>query len=607
MSYSNSFPTQRPSLNLVFNGGSDQLDSRISFSRADTPPTYAAPSAVHYWSNEKALNSENLLPYSNDLSGWSSSTTTTPSTNNLAPDGTNTATAVIENTATSGHNRYKSFSSVSGTNYTFLTFAKASGRTRFQVVAQATTSIANVEFDLTAVTSTVISGSAVSHSIMAVGSTGYYKCEVTVTATGTGSNAYHQVNLLDATGASSYTGDGTSGLFLWGMQVSSTGETVLNATSGSIHREFASTLKSVTNAGDPRFEYDPTDGQSVGLLIESSASNLQRYGSAFASWNYKIGSGLTANAGIAPNGELEATLWTATSSSSNHYLNDNFLSVTSGTTYTSSVYVKDAGQRYVQIAGGASYFGTGQYATFDLQTGSVDANGVTASAVSVGNGWWRIQATMTATATGAGMGFLILADSATSTRVPAFTADDYSGVLIFGYQQEEGSSASSLVNTGSQNSALTRAADSCSVALSDVGITSGQDLTAVVEGDAAEIAGAALIGFDDGSSSNYARILRHHSNNNYTFDVRTNASSQAVITLNSSSTANEFAFRLEQNNIGASAGGSAVTTDTSATLGLMTTMQIGNAYWGTQANGAISRVSIYSAPLTDTNLTALSS
>ena len=212
--------------------------------------------------------------------------------------------------------------------------------------------------------------------------------------------------------------------------------------------------------------------------------------------------------------------------------------------------------------------------------------------------------TMTATATGSGSAFLALANSATASRSPSFTGDDYSGVLIWGFQLETGSSASSLANSGTSSSGVTRAADSCSVALSDVGIANGQDLTAVVEGVTAAIAGAALIGFDDGSSSNYARITSP-SSGNYTFDVRTNAVSQAVITLGSSAT--KFAFRVENNNIGASAGGSSVTTDTSATIGLMTTMQIGNAYWGNAANGTISRVSIYSEPLSDTNLTALTS
>ena len=212
MSYSDSFPTQRPSLNLVFNGGSDQLDSRISFSRADTPPTYAAPSAVHYWSNEKHLSSENLVPYSNLSSGFSFGQTTLASTNNSAPDGGSDAASILETAVNSKHEVYKSFSCVSGTQYSFLFYVKANGRDKVILKPQLTSVIAAVTFDLTAVTSTVTSGSVVSHNITAIGSAGWYKCEVTVTATGTGSNAYHQVNLLDATGANTYTGDGVSGL-----------------------------------------------------------------------------------------------------------------------------------------------------------------------------------------------------------------------------------------------------------------------------------------------------------------------------------------------------------------------------------------------------------
>jgi len=612
MSYSNSFPQQRPSLNLVFNGGSDQLDSRISFSRADTPPTYSAPSGVHFWSNEKHLSTENLIPYSNDLSQsvWTKRNLTVPATNIVAPDGTSSASSLLETSATSTHDFYEEFSAVSGTSYTFTLYAKANGRDTLQVKPQATSTIASVVFDLTAVTSTVISGSADSHSITAIGSTGWYKLQLTVTATASGTGflqTYFRVG-----GVTSYAGDATKGAYIWGCQVSSTGETFLNATSGSIHREFASTLKSVANAGDPRFEYDPTDGQSaagspLGLLIEAQATNLQRYGSAFASWNNFPNITVTSNAAVAPNGLLEADLVVASSTPASTYVYDNSTSIVSGTTYTASTYIKSAGQRYVQLLGGSGSFHSDRFATFDLQTGSVDTNGgVTASAVSVGNGWWRIEMSILATGTSTAGIAITFVDSATSSYLPTFTGNDYDGFLLWGFQLETGSSASSLANSGTSSSGVTRAADSCSVALSDVGITSGQDLTAIVEGEAAEQAGRALIGFDDGSSSNYARILRH-SNNNYTFDVRTNAVSQALITLGSSSSDTNFAFRVENNNIGASAGGSSVTTDTSATIGLMTTMQIGNAYWGGEANGTISRVAIYSEPLADANLTALSS
>ena len=46
MAYSDNFPATRPVFMADFaNGG--KIDPRATFSRSDTPPTYAAPSAVH--------------------------------------------------------------------------------------------------------------------------------------------------------------------------------------------------------------------------------------------------------------------------------------------------------------------------------------------------------------------------------------------------------------------------------------------------------------------------------------------------------------------------------------------------------------------------------
>ena len=71
-SYSSTYPSIRPVFNADFSNAG-RLDSRITFSRSDTPPTYAAPSAVHYWSNEKHLSSENLFVQSSDFdTSWSS-------------------------------------------------------------------------------------------------------------------------------------------------------------------------------------------------------------------------------------------------------------------------------------------------------------------------------------------------------------------------------------------------------------------------------------------------------------------------------------------------------------------------------------------------------
>ncbi len=606
MSYSDSFPTQRPKLNLVFNGGSDQLDSRISFSRADTPPTYAAPSAVHYWSNEKHLSSENLISQSADLGSWSQGSspyTTITSNATAAPDGTTTAAQITGLTGTNKKAIYHPISASTG-SYTGIFYVKPNGHEYVQIMFGSVATIYQ-NFHLSG-SGTLGNGTNDAASIDKLGD--WYRITITSNALTTASNFY--LVMVDSNTAARYEDStSTSSIFAWGANFSSTNQKVFNSTTSQIHREFAPTLKSVTNAGDPRFEYDPaSDGQSDagsprGLLIEAQSSNLFARSSGFdytAAWT-KTNVTATAEA-ISPDGTLNAFAIRENTSASTFKRIHQAATVAAGSVAV-SVYAKLLGnERRLVIREDST---TGDNAVFDLSSGTVAATNVGGAGTieSVGNGWYRCTL-ITSPSGSPGYQFGFWLATATGTTTESYTGDGFSGLLLYGAMCENASASSSLISTS--GSTASRASDSCSVALSDIGITSGQDLTAIVEGDAAEIAGAALIGLDDGSSSNYARILRH-TNSNYTFDVRTDASSQAVITLGSSSSDTKFAFRLENNNIGAAAGGSAVTTDTSATIGLMTTMQIGNGHWGGAADGTISRVSIYSEALSDANLTALTS
>jgi len=594
MSYSNSFPQQRPTLNLDF-ANSGRLDSRLSYTRSSTGT---------YLSSEKALSSENLLTYSNpNDAAWIEGGSTVTTDQTTSPDGTSNASALTEDSSTGVHRTLLSTPVNSGEELTIVTFLKANGRSIVQLGQTGTYGAGIwVEFDLSGSgTATTRFGSPTNVSIAQVGSTGWYKISYSSSTTSSGTH-YTQLRLCDAADSVSYTGDGSSGIYAYGLNLSTTGQLTTDSTSGQRHRSYSPLLKTAS-ANEPRFEF-ATDGQSVGLLIEAQETNLQRYGSAFASWSTKLGSGLTANAGIAPNGELAATLWTATSSSNYHYLNDSFASVTSGTTYTASVYVKDAGQRYVQILGGASAFGAGQYATFDLQTGSVDATGVTASSVSVGNGWWRIQATMTATGTGTSIGSLALVESATASRLPTFTADDYSGVLLFGYQFEANSEASSLVNTGSQNSALTRASDSCSVDLSDINFVGGE-VTLVADTNTSAIDGyrqaASLI--DD--SQNQVTLYGNSYNNRLAAILGGGESS----TLSQTSANGISALSFGVNDIAATRNGASPVTDTSQAFPNVSAgnLKIGGSGSSQILNGTIKRIALYNVALSDTELQAITS
>ena len=609
--YSSNFPTQSPT--FAFDAKAGKLDSRISFSRADTPPTYSAPSGVHYWSNEKHLSSENLVPYSNLSSGFSFGRTTLASTNNSAPDGGSDAASILETAVSGSHEVYDTFASVSGQQYSFVFYLKANGRTKVIFKPQATSVIAEVTFDLTAVTSTVTSGSADSHSITAIGSTGWYKCAATVTATATGTG-YTQFNLVDGTGASTYTGDVTKGVFAWGASVSSTGETVLNETSGSIHREFAPTLKSVTTSGQPRFEFDPADGQSVGsgtalgLLVESQATNLTKYSDDFSSWGDTSTVVVTPNAGVAPSGQLEADLLVSPSTAATHYILDSTIAFTSGTTYTASVYVKSAGHRYVQLCGNSAAFsGPYQWVNYDLEAGTLNANNCSGTISSVGNGYYRITATMTASSTQTRSFILVFADSLSSGFFPTTTGDDFSGFLAHGFQTEVGSASSSLISTnGSQ---VSRASDSCSVVDATLFDNGGGTLYAEVTPNNLGSTFSGIASINAGGLSDRVEMVFNNTAaratvvaDGTTYSTQSGGSYTAGAEIKSCLTyANDsVSYYVNGSEIG--------TTDTSAVMPVVNSLSIGNTATGSwPLNGNIKRVAVYSDSVSETAASALTS
>ena len=128
MAYTDNFP-QRPVFMADFaNGG--KIDPRATFTRSDTPPTYAAPSAVHYWSNEKHLSSDNLLLQSSDFdTTWTTQGLTSITGGQTDPSGGTDGFTIVENTATSYH-RVDQSMSASG-ELAFVVYAKRKSGTRY--------------------------------------------------------------------------------------------------------------------------------------------------------------------------------------------------------------------------------------------------------------------------------------------------------------------------------------------------------------------------------------------------------------------------------------------------------------------------------------------
>jgi hypothetical protein len=167
---------------------------------------------------------QNLIAQSQtfDNVGWTKSNATITADSTTAPDGTTTADTLVENTATSTHYVYSNSGVgfytvlVVGVTYTISVYAKPSGRNRIQLQGDGSSGFlgGNSVFNLS--TGTVVStGSGVTSAAIASAGNGWYRCSITAVATGT---VGRPIVFLDNGTTNVYTGDGTSGVFLWGIQ-----------------------------------------------------------------------------------------------------------------------------------------------------------------------------------------------------------------------------------------------------------------------------------------------------------------------------------------------------------------------------------------------------
>lgn len=174
-----------------------------------------------------------------------------------APNGLLTADKIVEDTATNSHVIYRATGGTGGRT-TLSAYAKAAERTFlcFETDAAGTQTYFNLS---TGQLGTV--GANVTAAISLVGD-GWYRCSITGLLTG---NAY--IGPALANGSVVYTGNGTSGIYLWGAQFSD---------SASLDPYVAnnSTAPSAAAYYGPRLDFDPVSiGTCKGFLVEDQRTN----------------------------------------------------------------------------------------------------------------------------------------------------------------------------------------------------------------------------------------------------------------------------------------------------------------------------------------------
>jgi len=224
-------------------------------------------------------------------------------------------------------------------------------------------------------------------------------------------------------------------------------------------RTNSSGLLESMGSGVPRLSY--MYGSCPALLLEPQRTNLALRSEEFdnASWG-KTASSITTNTTTSPDGNTTADTLTADGTILNHGVEQS-ISVTSGTTYSWSIYAKKNTNDFLQIVASSGRFGLNVWANFDLNSGVLGSVGssTTASIQNVGNGWYRCIMTATATGTGSAATYILnIISSSTSVRSELNTLT--TSVFLWGAQFEVGAYATTIIPT--TTASATRVADSFS-------------------------------------------------------------------------------------------------------------------------------------------------
>jgi len=151
-----------------------------------------------------------------DNSYWFKSGISVTANSTTAPDGNTTADLIIENNLPGAHYIFRTGLGLASGTYTITVYAKAKERSKLLVFSSGTSS-KGYGFDLANGTTSAVTGvtAADSFSITSVGN-GWYRCQIGISSS---TITIIEIYTLTSFSSFSYTGDGTSGLYLWGAQL----------------------------------------------------------------------------------------------------------------------------------------------------------------------------------------------------------------------------------------------------------------------------------------------------------------------------------------------------------------------------------------------------
>lgn len=466
-----------------------------------------------------------------------------------------------------------------GEKYLHVVVAKASELGRFQVFGSGNMS-GGAGYNLEA--GTVVTGTGTIDNI----GNGFYRCACILTAESSSTANIYSVQLIKD-GTSVYVGDGASGLYIGGVQISRY----------PVHSGYLKTTSAARYAIP--LDHDPLTGDPLGVLIEEQRTNLLTRSQEFDdAANAKVRATITANALTAPDGTVTADkLVEDTTAGNSHVLNRIMTHSAPIGVYTYTVYAKKGGRNNLIVKLMEDPAGTIRTysVNFNLDTGTVvetygtgSPTGTGHSIEGIGQGWYRCRVTQSVTSI---TRFDVQRQLWTGDSIPdnpTYDGDGASGVYLWGEQLEAGAFPTSYIPTaGSQ---VTRADDNPTLLTSAFpwSAISGT-LVAVGRWGGLDAATAAFCALDDGTSTEEYRLFANNSAKSAQLTIVDEGST--LVDLSGLGTQNagdrvKFAAAWQENDAAAiSTGGGGLNTDTSVTLPTVTILRVGRRRNGGHLNG----------------------
>jgi hypothetical protein len=443
----------------------------------------------------------NLVNYSEqfDNAYWDKSLGTITANATTAPDGTLTADLF---TKTSGVNTVSEIGrgavyTTTGA-HTLSIYIKPNVGNVVLLRLDSNGNSANFEFNFTTKTFANTGANAISSSFDELPN-GWFRLKVT----GNVISAAWSISALNL-----YYNPTSDSFYVWGAQLNE----------GSTAKDYLPTTDRLDIA---RIDYSSGSGA---LLLEPQRTNLA-FPSSNSSTNFSlVNTSFLASQINGLSGTLSGALISETVATGIHYYGlTNGISVTLGTAYTFSIYLKKGNggtaPDIIQLTFNSGGFGS-VYANFNISTGIVTLQSGVVATISEGvNGYYRCSITATATSTNASTGAVIgfANNNPTSSRLPSYVGLTTSNFFYDGFQLEAGSYATSYIPT--TTAAVTRNADVISkTGIADlIGQTEG---TMFVECSAlADDATNRRITISDGTANNRIYISYKNYTNQLRIDV----------------------------------------------------------------------------------------